>query len=141
MCVQFALYIVIHSDLSFQHIVTHRIQFAPFTVCCSGMKTSEQRTVCEMVGRYGGTVVPTWTKECVALIMNKLTVTQKVIASVLSLCVLFSLMILLIFAKPAQRIFANKPSFAIILLTLYHMYYEQEGVNVGIYEKNLARLF
>ena len=97
------------------------------------MKTSEQRTVCEMVGRYGGTVVPTWTKECVALIMNKLTVTQKVIASVLSLCVLFSLMILLIFA--------NKPSFAIILLTLYHMYYEQEGVNVGIYEKNLARLF
>ena len=55
-----------------------RLQWSPVVVCCSGMKPSEQKRVRQLVQELGGSVVPQWTKECVCLIMTKLTVTQKV---------------------------------------------------------------
>lgn len=57
------------------------LESAPLVVCCSGMSPTEKNTVSETVGRLGGTLEQSWSKQCVMLVMNRLTVTQKVVSA------------------------------------------------------------
>ena len=51
------------------------------------MMQSEQTQVKQQVQALGGRVVPQWTKECLCLVMTKLTVTQKVCPALVYMCV------------------------------------------------------